>query len=225
MATGAAAAAAAPLGADGGEPTGRQRRGTSGALSADPQPRLQAWLQQEQGLSADKADWHARRLAQVFGSEQAALDDLPATFARCRGPGNKDMTGLQAAELLDRIAETRWENVVNFSSTAQVDWQLIDEYICAFVERLVQAGKQLPKHTCLAEVLCSSPAAAQALRTPPGHVAAWLEAVQQRLPGADLGAMLVSLPSMVTGDPTTTSLATIGWVEESLRPNDLAAFF
>ena len=90
---------------------------------------------------------------------------------------------------------------------------------------LLQAGKQLPKHTCLAEVLCSSPAAAQALRTPPGHVAAWLEAVQQRLPGADLGAMLVSLPSMVTGDPTTTSLATIGWVEESLRPNDLAAFF
>ena len=38
-----------------------------------PQPQLQAWLQQ-QGVPAAKADQYARRLAHVFGSQQAALD-------------------------------------------------------------------------------------------------------------------------------------------------------
>ena len=218
-------AAAVPLGADGSEPTGRQLR-RDGRLSqtADPQPLLQAWLQRKQGLPAKGADQHARRLTWVFDSEQAALDSLPATFAWCRGPDNKDMTGLQTAQLLDRIARKRRENSVKFFSTAQVDWQLIDCCIRAYAERLDPDGKQLPKNTRLAEVLCSSSAAAQALGMRPGHVAAWLEAVQQRLPAADLGAMLLRSPALVTADPTN-SVAVIDWVEEALRPNDLAAFF
>ena len=214
-----------PVQAAGSKPTGTQHYSTSGRPSqtVDPQPLLQAWLQRdEQGLSAEEADWHARRLAHVFGSEQAALDVLPATYAWCRD--DQGLSGLQTAQVLDRIAKDRWENVVKFSGTAQMDWQLIDEYICAFVGRLVQAGKQLPKHTRLAEVMCSSPAAANALRTPPGHVAAWLEAVQQRLPAADLGAMLLSNPALVTVAPAT-SVAVINWVEAALRPRDLAAVF
>ena len=134
------------------------------------------------------------------------------------------MTGLQTAQLLDRIAVHRWDNVVNFSSTAQVDWQLIDGLIRAYVERHAKAGGRLPKHTSLAKVLCSSRAAVQALYMRPGHVAAWLEEAQQQLPAADLGAMLVSFPSLVAADPAT-SVAAIGWVEEALRPEDLAAFF
>ncbi|PRW50983.1 zinc finger ZZ-type and EF-hand domain-containing 1 [Chlorella sorokiniana] len=187
----------------------------------EPQPQLQAWLQQEQGLSAKAADQHARRLARVFGSQQAALDGLPATFQWCRSHG---LTGLQAAQLLDRIAKKRPANVVQFAALVQPVWQLMDSYIAAHIEPLRQAGAMLPKHTSLAEVLCSSPNVVPALGMPPGHVEAWLAAVSERLTAATIGSLLVGMPNVVCGSPTTT-VAAISWAVSVLGAQDPAAFF
>ena len=128
------------------------------------QPQLQAWLQQKQGLLTEAADQHARRLAHIFGSQQAALDSLPATFEWCRSRG---LTGLQTAQLLDRIAELRRENVVQFGALVQPVWQQLEGYIAAWAEQQRQVGdSRLRKNTSLAEVLCSNKEAAQTLGRP-----------------------------------------------------------
>ena len=195
-----------------------------GAISRtlEPQPQLQAWLQQEQGLSAKAADQHARRLALVFGSQQAALDSLPATFEWCRSRG---LTGLQTAQLLDRIAELRRENVVQFGALVQPVWQQLEGYIAAWAEQERQAGdSKMRKNTSLAEVLCGNEVAAAALAVPPGHVEAWLAAVSQRLPKAAIGRLLLSMPNMVCSSPAT-ALAAIRWAADVLGVADPAAFF
>ena len=188
----------------------------------EPQPQLQAWLQQDQGLPAAEADQHARRLALVFGSQQAALDGLPATFEWCRSRG---LTGLQAAQLLDRIAMQRQENVVQFAALVQPVWQQMEGYIVAWAEQQRQAGgSTLRKNTSLAEALCSSETAAQALGMPPGHVEAWLAAVNQRLPAAAISRLLLTRPDVVKSSPTT-ALAAISWAADVLGVADPAAFF
>ncbi len=189
--------------------------------TAEPQPQLQAWLQQEQGLSAAKADQHARRLGHIFGSQQAALDSLPATFEWCRSRG---LSGGQTAQLLDGIAKTRRENVVQFAALVQPVWQLLDSHIAAYVEPLRQAGGRLPKHTSLAGVLRGNEAAAQALCMPPGHVEAWLAAVSEQLPAAAVGRLLLNLPNAVAGSPATAAAA-VSWAADVLGVADPAAFF
>ncbi|PRW50952.1 hypothetical protein C2E21_5331 [Chlorella sorokiniana] len=182
-----------------------------------PQPQLQAWLQQEQGLSAKAADQHARRLALVFGSQQAALDGLPAVFKWCRSRG---LTGLQTAQLLNNIAGKQQKNVVQFATLAQPVWQLIDSYIAAHIEPLRQAGARLPKHTSLAEALCSSSEAATVLSMPPGHVEAWLAAISQQLPAAAIGRLLLGMPHVEvrTLQRNLDSLQqTLGWTAEQAR--------
>ena len=188
--------------------------------TADQQPQLHAWLQQEQGLLPGEADSYARRFALVFGSQQAALMGLPATFDWCRSQG---LSGLQTAEVLDRIAGKRPQNVINFASTAQHDWQLIDGCISVCVQQRQHAGARLPKHTSLAGVLCSWHDAARALGMPPGHVGGWLGAVGHHLPAADIGAMLARSPLVLTGRPAT-ALAAIDWAAEVLRPASMARF-
>ncbi|KAI7841231.1 hypothetical protein COHA_005068 [Chlorella ohadii] len=185
----------------------------------EAQPQLQAWLQQEQGLAAADADQHARRLALVFGSQQTALDGLPATFEWCHSRGLK---ALQTAQLLDRIANKRQENVVQFAALVQPVWQLMDSHIAAYVEPLRQAGARLPKHTSLAEMLCGNKQAAEALGMPPGHVEAWLAAVGQQLPAAVIGRLLLGAPAVVAGSPAT-ALAAIGWAVNVLGAADPAA--
>ncbi len=187
----------------------------------EPQPQLQAWLQQEQGLSAADADRHARRLALVFGSQQAALDSLPATFEWCNSRG---LSGPQTAQLLDRIAKKRRENVVQFAALVQPVWQLMDSHIAAYVEPLRQAGARLPKHTSLAGVLCGNKTAFLALVMPPGHAEAWLAAVSRQLPAAALGKLLLTLPNVANSSPATASAA-ISWAAEVLGVADPAAMF
>ncbi len=186
----------------------------------EPQPQLQAWLQQEQGLQAADADQHARRLALVFGSQQAALDSLPATFEWCRSRG---LSCKQTAQLLDRIAYTQCDNVVQFAALVQPVWQLLDGYIAAYVEPLRQADTRLPKHTSLAEVLRSSDTAALALSMQAGHVQAWLGAVSEQLPAAGLGQLLLILPTVVCASPATAAAA-ISWAADVLGVTELAAF-
>ena len=202
----------------------RQRvRGPNGRFirhTAARQPQLQAWLQQEQGLPSKAADQHARRLAHIFGSQQAALDGLPATFEWCRSQG---LTGLQTAKVLDHIAKKRRENVVRFATSVQPVWQQLEGYIAAWAEQQLQAGdSRLRKNTSLAEVLCSNSEAAQALGMPPGHVEAWLAAVSQRLPAAAIGRLLLAQPHVVSGSPTT-ALTAIRWAADVLGVADLAA--
>ncbi len=189
--------------------------------TAEPQPQLQAWLQQEQGLSAADADQHARRLALVFGSQQAALDGLPATFEWCRSQG---LSGPRAAQLLNRIAKRRRESVVQFAALVQPVWQVLDSHIAAYVEPLRQAGARLPKHTSLAGVLRSSSAAADALSMPPGHVEAWLAAVSEQMPAAAVGRLLLSLPNAVCGKPATAEAA-ISWAADVLGLAEPVDFF
>ncbi len=209
---------------DGGSGKQSRLRDAAGRFidsTEEAQPQLQTWLQQEQGLKAADADQHARRLALVFGSQQAALDGLPTTFEWCRSRGLK---GSETVQLLDRIALARWENVVQFAALVQPVWQLLDSHIAAYVEPLRQAGARLPKHTSLAGVLCGSESAALALVMPPGHVEAWLAAVGQQLPAAAIGRLLVSLPNVVTGSPATVAAA-ISWAVNVLGAADPAAFF
>ena len=204
-----------------GGSSSQPKRGRGGiSRTLEPQPQLEAWLQQEQGLPAKAADQHARRLALVFGSQQAALDSLPATFEWCRSRG---LTGLQTAQLLDHIAKMRRESVVQFAAHLQPVWQQMESYIAAWAEQQRQVGdSKLRKNTCLAEVLCSNKKAAQALGMPPGHVEAWLVAVSQRLPAAAIGRLLLSHPNMVCSSPAT-ALAAIRWAADVLGVADLAA--
>ena len=207
-----------------GGSSSQPKRGRGGSISRtlEPQPQLEAWLQQEQGLPAKAADQHARRLARVFGSQQAALDSLPATFEWCRSQG---LTGLQTAHLLDRIAFKRRDNVVQFATLVQPVWQQVDSYIAAWAEQQRQAGgSRLRKNTSLAEALCSRDIAADALVMPPGHVEAWLAAVSQRLPAAAIGRLLLAQPNMISGSPAT-ALAAISWAADVLGVADPAAFF
>ncbi len=184
----------------------------------EPQPQLQDWLKQEQGLQAADADQYARHLALVFGSQQAALHSLPATFEWCRSRG---LSGLETAQLLDRIAFKRQDSVVQFAALVQPVWQLLDSHITAYVEPLRQAGARLPKHTSLAGVLRGKSAAAEALGMPPGHVEAWLAAVGERLPAAAVGRLLTTHPEAVVGSPAT-ALAAISWVVTELGAADPA---
>ena len=206
-----------------GSSSGLLTKGKQGPKThaAEPQPQLQAWLQQEQALPAAEADQHARRLALVFGSQQAALDSLPATFEWCRSRG---LTGLQTAQLLDHIAKARRDNVVQFATLVQPVWQQMESYIAAWAEPLRRAGARLPTHTSLAEVLGSSEAAVGALGMPPGHVEAWLTAVSQRLPAVTIGRLLLTAPHVVCSSPAT-ALAAINWAVDVLGVADLAAFF
>ena len=197
------------------------RHGRRKGSEKEPQPQLQAWLQQEQALPAAEADQHARQLALVFGSQQAALDSLPTTFEWCHSRG---LTGLQTAQLLDRIVCARQDNVVQFAAAVQPVWQQMDSYIGAWAEQERQAGdSKLRKHTSLAEVLRSSKDAARALSLPPGHVGAWLAAVSQRLPAVAIGRMLLVMPNVVVGHPSTAS-ADISWAADVLGMADPAAF-
>lgn len=184
-----------------------------------PQLQLQAWLQ-EQGLQKADAATQARRLALVFGSEEAALADLPATFAWCCGRG---LTGPQTAALLSRVASLRRESVMQFAATAQRDWQLIDGYIAAYIKQQ-ELVSRLIKHSCLADLLRSSPHAARALSMPPNHVPEWLIAVRQHLPTATIGRLLLSSPMVATGSPQT-AVAAIAWATRRLGVTDLGAFF
>ena len=200
-----------------GSSPARRRRGPK-SHTEEPQPQLQAWLRQ-QGVPAAKADQHARRLAHVFGSQQAALDGLPATFEWCRSQG---LTGLQATALLDRIARKRHESVVQFAATVQHDWQQIDSCIAACVQ--AAGGSKRLTHTSLAEKLGSSPDYAESLGMPPGHVEAWLAAVSERLPAPAIGRLLLSSPDVVTASPAT-ALAALGWAADEVEVADPAAFF
>ena len=215
-------AAAISGGRSGGSSTGR-RRGRAGH-TAEPQPDLQAWLQKLQGLAAADAAQHARRLAHIFGGDQqAALASLPATFEFCRSQG---LSGLETAQLLDRIAQRRHENVARFATTAQLDWQLLDGCIAAHVLLLQQAGERLPKHASLASLLRSSKDAAQVLAMPPGHVDDWVKALSALLPdAADVGRLLLAKPQAARTPPETT-LAVLRWFVEALGvpPAELAAF-
>lgn len=178
-----------------GSPAKRGRR----RYAEEPQPQLQAWLQQ-QGLAEAAAEWYARRLVIPFsGSQRAALEGLPAMFEWCR---TKGLTGPEAAQVLGYIGGHRRENVVQFATTAALDWQLMDSKIQACIKQLRVAGKRLPKNTSVAGVLrTNTVAAAVALAMPPGHVSAWLEAVGQRFTDAAMGRLLVSGPGVVRGSP------------------------
>jgi hypothetical protein len=103
-------------------------------------------------------------------------------------------------------------------------WQLIDSYIAVWVEQLRRVGARLPKHTSLAEVLCSSKAVVEALSMPPGHVEAWLAAVGKQLPAAAIGRLLLRMPNVVSSSPAT-ALAAISWAVSELGVTDPAAFF
>ena len=198
--------------------------GSGGGRTAEPQPELQAWLEL-QGLTAADADWHARRLARIFGGDQqAALASLPATFEFCRSRG---LSGLESARLLDRIAQKRHENVVSFATTAQLDWLQMDGCIAAYVRRRQQAGERLPKHDSLASLLRQdgSTDAAQALASP-RRVADWVKALSALLPdAADVGRLLLAKPQAARTPPETT-LAVLRWFVEALGvpPAELAAF-
>ncbi|PRW50977.1 FAD-linked oxidase [Chlorella sorokiniana] len=204
--------------------SGPAKRGRAGSAShaQQPQTHLQAWLQQEQGLPAEAADQHACRQALVFGSQQAALDSLPATFEWCRSRG---LTGLQTAQLLDGIAKKSHKCVVQFAALVQPVWQLMDSYVAAWAEQQQQAGdSRLRKHTSLAEALCGHAKAAEALGMPPGHVEAWLAAVSEQLPAAAVGGLLLGMPSVVCGG-LDKGPAAISWAVNVLGVADPAAFF
>ena len=213
-------------GSSGGQRKKRGRKPGSFRNShmAQPQPALQSWLEKEQQFEPAAADQHARRLAAVFGGDQqAALASLPATFAWCTSQG---LSGLQTAQLLDRIAKKRRDSVVSFAATAQRDWQLIEPYIAAHVRWRQQAGEQLPKHASLADVLQSRRDAARMLALAPGHVAAWLGAVSKQLTDAAyVGRLVLPQPLALTADMKTT-LAVLRWFGEALGvpPAELAAF-
>ena len=198
--------------------------GSGGGRTAEPQPELQAWLEL-QGLTAADADWHARRLARIFGGDQqAALASLPATFEFCRSRG---LSGLESARLLDRIAQKRHENVVSFATTAQLDWLQMDGCIAAYVRRRQQAGERLPKHASLASLLRQdgSTDAAQALASP-RRVADWVKALSALLPdAADVGRLLLGKPQAARTPPETT-LAVLRWFVEALGvpPAELAGY-
>lgn len=196
------------------------RRGKR-SLEAEPQPQLQTWLQQKQGLRAEEAILHAGWMAKVFGGHEAALACLPATFSWCRSQG---LPGLQTAQLLDEIARARHERVVRFADTTQQDWQQIDGYISAHYQRQQEAGKRLSKHASLGSVLRSRPAAGRALKVRPGHVQGWLAAVGQLLTPADIGALLSTSPEAICGRPGT-AVAAIEWAANELGVTDPGSFF
>ncbi|PRW50832.1 transcription termination factor mitochondrial [Chlorella sorokiniana] len=201
--------------------SGKGKRGPK-SHTAELQPRLQAWLQQEQGLSAADADEHARRLALVFGSQQAALDGLPATFEWCCSRG---LTGLQTAQLLDHIANKSHKSVAQFAALVQPVWQLMDSYVAAWAEQQHQAGgSKQRKHISLAKALCSNPEAAKTLAAPAGHVEAWLAAVSEQLPAAAVGSLLLGMPNVVCGG-IDKGPAVISWAASELGVTDPAAFF
>ncbi|PRW51094.1 mitochondrial transcription termination factor-like family-3 [Chlorella sorokiniana] len=195
-------------------------RGAGGVFishTAEPQPQLQAWLQQEQGLPAEAAGLHARRLALVFGSQQAALDGLPATFEWCRSRG---LTGLQTAQLLDDIAKCQRDSVVQFAALVQPVWQLMDSYVAAWAEQQQQAGdSKQRKHTSLAEALCSKKTA-EALGVSPGHVEAWLAArnldsLLQALgwPAEQARQLVLKQPVILAPSPDTVQ-ASLAWLRQ-----------
>ena len=219
------------------------------ASTVEDQPRLRAWLQEQQGLSEAEAAQHAQRLVHVFKSghqdaaaaEQAALGSLPATFGWCRSQrlsNGQFLTGQEVARLLDRMARQRHSSVVNFGSTAQRDWQLLDSYIEAHVRQQQQesagaeerqdgqiggASVKLRKRACLADALQGQTTAALALIMPPGHVAAWLAAVGQRLSKAEVGALVRACPEAVCGSPTT-AVAAIDWAARELGAAHVGTF-
>ncbi|KAL4447893.1 hypothetical protein ABPG75_005112 [Micractinium tetrahymenae] len=187
----------------------------------------------------------AERLAAAFGGDQqAALASLPATFAWCRGRPlsiGRCLNGLEVARLLDRIAATRHDSVLDFASTAQRDWQLIDSCIEAHLQHLQQrqqrqqeeeeevgegcgGGGKLRRRACLADTLRVDAAAAGALATPPGHVKAWLTAARQHMSEAQVGAILLANPETVSGSPAT-ALAAISWAQRELGVAHAGAFF
>ena len=215
-------AVAAAAGRAGGVAASGGARGRKSRAS-EPQPELQAWLQ-KQGLSPAEADAHARRLAHIFGGDQqAALASLPATFAWCRGKG---LSGLETAQLLDRIAAQQPGNVARFAETAQKDWQLVEPCIEAHVQRLAQVGKRAPKHASFTDLLRSNVKAARMLALPPGHAKAWLAAVGVALPDpAVVGGLLLSDPLLLTSRPDTPA-AVLRWSSKALHvpPAELAAF-
>ncbi|KAL4447879.1 hypothetical protein ABPG75_005098 [Micractinium tetrahymenae] len=193
-----------------------------------------------QGVPAKEAGRIAERLAAAFGGDQqAALLSLPATFAWCRGrqlSSGRCLTGLEVAWRLYRIARRRRENVTNFAGTARPDWQLIDSYIEVHLrqqeqkqqqeeeEEGVGGGGKLRRHASLADALRGDASAALALVRPPGHVKAWLTAVTQHMSRADVGALLLAQPKVVTGSPETP-LASISWAQRELGVTDVSAFF
>lgn len=167
----------------------------------EAQLRLQAWLQQEHGLAGAEAALRARQLAQAFGDgDWAAVACLPAAFAWCcsqpLSTGGR-LSGSQAAALLASMAARRTSSVAHFAITAQRNWRLLDRYIAAHVLDQLGAGKPV-HHACLADVVHSSPAAAEAaaaaLATPPNRVAAFLTAAGEELTPAQIGALLLKVP-------------------------------
>lgn len=178
------------------------------------QPRAQppaaaAGLAATGARAAEKeADSHAKRLVLLFGGDEAAaLASLPATFEWCCSQG---LSGVQTAQLLGRIGRSRHDSVVNFATTAQLDWQRLSGYISERAEQQRQEGKRLSKHASLGSLLVKNMVAAQALAAPPGHVAAWLAAVGQHLTTAGLGKILAVHPHLVTAKPSKT-LRAMDW--------------
>ncbi len=205
----------------GNDPPAKRGRGKL-SHTREPQPQLQAWLQQQQGLPAAEADEYARRLSEIYETQQAALEGLPTTFEWCRSRG---LTGLQVAQLLDGIGKKRRESVKHFAAEATPAWQLMDSHIAAYVEQLRQAGdRKLRKRSSLAGVLCSSGKATEALGMPPRHVEAWLAAVSEQLGDAAVGRLVLSNPIVVTATHST-ALAAVSWAADVLGVADPAAFF
>ncbi|KAL4447892.1 hypothetical protein ABPG75_005111 [Micractinium tetrahymenae] len=209
-----------------GKAGSNSKRASSCGKPKDPPLQLQSWLQEQQGVPVKEAGRIAERLAAAFGGdEQAALASLPATFAWCRSQQLSTglvLTGLQVAEVLVVIASHQYANVVNFASTAQHDWQLIDSLISVHVQQ--KLGCKLLNHSCLADVLRSRPVQGTALSMQPGHVAAWIAAARRHLSEADVGALLLAQPYLVSSAPETAA-ASIAWVRHKLGVTDVGRFF
>lgn len=168
---------------------------------AEPQLRLQAWLQQEHGLEHAEAALRARQLAQACGDgDWAAVACLPAAFEWCRSQPLSDggrLSGAEAAALLAGMAARRASSVAHFAITAQRNWRLLDHHIAAHVVEELAAGRPV-HHASLADLVHSGPAAATAaaavLATPPAHVAAFLAAAGEQLSPAQIGGLLLKVP-------------------------------
>ena len=187
-----------------------------------PPVKLQAWLEQH-GLAAADAAPLTAGLARAFNSEQAALESLPDTFAWLRGRG---LSSLETARLLNSMADMRHDSVVNFAATAQLDYELIDSTVAAYLHQRQQRPAGTLRHrtrASLADVLRSSVGTARCLIMPSGHVKAWLQEVRKQLSDAELGRLLLSQPSIVGGRPATAQAA-VAWAVQVLGVTDLVPF-
>lgn len=206
----------------------RTKDGRFAGSTPKPQPQLQPWLQQAQGLTAVEAGRYARLFAAEFGGDEAAaLASLMREFKELR---RRKLSGSDAAWAINAMASKRRASGTSIDGVLQV-WQRLDDYISAYVQQRHQADKPERMRSSIAEMLRGRNIhAALAVAADPVEADALLAALCQRLaeagskaPEVDVGAILLRVPDIVW-TAQDALLAVIQCAADELQPADLVAF-